>query len=539
MNAFSYGAMNRTSASPIAWFRRPGWIALWLGAATCLLLSPATGYDFIDYDDGLYVFENPQVLHGFSGAGLAYALQTIDGASWMPLTWLSLMLDGSLYGAHAAGYHLTNILLHSAAAGLLFLGLQRMTKKTAMAFLVAAVFAWHPQRLESVAWVSERKDVLSVFFFMLGLLAYVRHAEQPGGRRMAWVVVCLVFGVLSKPIVVSFPLVLFLLDFWPLRRFGDSMAELRVRAWPLIREKIPLLLICGASVAVTIWSQANKSGILVVHFAWYLRLYRLIENVWFYCASFFSPVGLSLVYRVNPLDTLHVASAGLVLGFISVLVVMRARHWPWLAVGWFWFLFTLAPVAGFFRIGDITVADRYSYLPSVGLALMVIGTAGAAMARWPRSRSGLAGVIAAWLLFCVMATWADLPCWRNTYTIFENAYRNGGHFVACDQFAAQLCARGEYQQSIAVCEQGMKENPDLVSLYNTRGADYLQLGDADRALADFNRAIEINPAFANPYYSRAVIHAGRKQFVEARADIKEYVRHGGTADTSTLNIPPE
>ena len=292
-------------------------------------------------------------------------------------------------------------------------------------------------------------------------------------------------------------------------------------------------------MAVTIWSQANHGGILAVQFAWYLRLFRFIENVWFYCVSFFLPVGLSLVYRVDPLVTLYVALAGLVLGFISVLVVMRARHWPWLAVGWFWFLFTLAPVAGFFRIGDITVADRYSYLPSVGLALMVIGAAGVVMVRWPRSRSGLAGVVAAWMLFCAMSTWADLPCWRNTYTIFRNAYQNSGHFVACDQYAFQLCTRGEYQQSIAVCEQGLKENPDLASLYNTRGADYLHLGDADRALADFNRAIEINPAFPIPYYGLAEIHAGRKQFVEARADIKQYVRLGGTADVSKLNIPPE
>src|SRR5258706_10080625 len=363
--------MNETFGSFVFWFKKPWLLASLLSVATFALFSPAIGYDFINYDDNLYVFENAHVLHGVSWEGLVYACQTIDGASWMPATWLSYMLDTSLYGVRPAGYHLTNIILHAASAGLLFYALQRMTRQSWLAALVAILFACHPQRLESVTWIAERKDALSLFFWMLGLLAYVRHAEQPSPRRLTWVVGCLLLGVMAKPMVVSFPLVLFLLDFWPLRRLGGSAAELRANAWPLIKEKIPLLIICVAAAAATILSQASKGGILPVHFPWYLKLFRVIENVGFYCKAFFAPTGLTIVYRVEKLDYLHVALVGLAVVAISILALRRAWRWPWLTVGLFWFLFKLSPVAGFFRIGEFTLAVLYCFFSFLGLGLAV------------------------------------------------------------------------------------------------------------------------------------------------------------------------
>jgi protein O-mannosyl-transferase len=531
--------MNETFESFIPWLKKPWLIALLLSTATFTLFSPAIGYDFINYDDNLYVFENVHVLHGLSWGGLMYGFRTIDGASWMPATWVSYMLDTLVYGTKPAGYHLTNIILHSANAGLLFLVLERMTKRAWAAMLIAILFACHPQRLESVAWVAERKDVLSVFFWMLGLLAYVRYAEQPNVRRMVWVVFCLILGVMAKPLAVSFPLVLFLLDFWPLRRFGSSSAGLCAHMWPLIKEKIPLLAICAAVAMVTIWSQGNKGAIVAVHFPWYLKLCRVIENVGFYCKTFFSPTGLAIVYRTEKLDYRNVALTGMALVVISILILRRAWRWPWLAVGWYWFLFTLAPMAGFFRIGEITVADRYSYLPSVGLALAVIYSAAEAVNYWPSIRNGLASVLAGWIFLCALATWSDLPRWRNTFTIFESAYQNGAHFIACDQLGSLLYARQEFQQSIVICNRGLAENPQFASLYNTRGGDYYMLGDLDRALADFNRAIEVNPTFSATYYGRALVHIQRKQFAEARADVQEYLHNGGQLDTSGLNIPAQ
>ena len=539
MTILIFSAMNKVFGSVMCWFKKPWAIGLLLAAGTFALFSPAIGYDFINYDDNLYVYKNAHVLQGLNWSGLVYAFHTIDGVSWMPATWISFMLDTSLAGPFPAGYHLTSIILHSASAGLLFLALQRMTKQTWSAALVAALFACHPQRSESVAWVAERKDVLSVFFWMLGLLAYARYAEQPGPRRMTCVAVCLLLGVMAKPMVVSFPLVLMLLDFWPLRRLGNSIAELRAKAWPLVKEKIPLFIICAVAAAVTIWSQTDTGGIMPVHFPWYLKLFRVTENVGFYCRAFFVPIKLTILYQTEKLAYLHVALVGLTLLMISILALRRAWRWPWLAVGWFWFLFTIAPVAGIIRIGEITVADRYSYLPSVGLALMVAYSAVALTAHWPRLRSSLTGTLAGWILFCALATWADLPRWRDTYSIFESAYRNGGHFVACDQLAALLYARREYQQSLVVCNHGLKANPECASLYNTRGGNHYMLGDFDGALADFNRAIEIKPTFSDPYYSRALIHIQHKEFSEARADLKEYQQNGGPLDISVFNLPAQ
>jgi tetratricopeptide (TPR) repeat protein len=531
--------MNSASAAVMAWLKKPWAIGLLLAAATFALFSPAIGYDFINYDDNLYVYKNTHVLQGLHWSGLVYAFHTIDGVSWMPATWISFMLDTSLSGPFPAGYHLTNIILHSISVGLLFLALQRMTKQTWSAVLVAALFACHPQRSESVAWIAERKDVLSVFFWMLGLLAYARYAEQPSLRRMTVVAVCLVLGVMAKPMAVSFPLVLLLLDFWPLRRFGNSAAELRAKVWPLIREKNFLLAVCVVAAAVTIWSQANKSGIMPVHFAWYLKLFRVTENVGFYCQTFFAPFKLTILYQTEKLEYLHVALVGLALLAISAVAISRARRWPWLTIGWFWFLFTIAPVAGLIRIGEITVADRYSYLPAVGLALMVVYSATAMGICWPQLRSVLASVLAGWILFLALETWADLPRWQNSYSVFESAYRNGGHFVACDQLGSLFYAQQDYQRSLAICNRGLAANPECTSLYNIRGADRFMLGDSNDALADFNRAIEIEPTFADPYYSRALIHIQRKEFAEARADFKAYRQLGGELDTSKFNLPAQ
>lgn len=527
--------MNECFSPLNIWLKKIWLIALLLSGATFILLSPTIGYDFINYDDNLYVFENPQVLQGLSWAGLLYGFQTIDGISWTPLTWLSYMLDTSLFGAQPAGYHLTNILLHSINVGLLFIVLQRMTQKIWPALLAAALFAFHPQHLESVVWIAERKDVLSMFFWILGLFAYLHYSQNPGARRMIWVILCLICGVMAKPMVVTFPLVLLLLDFWPLRRLGGSIVELRIRARPLLLEKIPLAIICAAAAAATIWSQGSKGAIITVHIPWYLKIFQVIDNIGFYIRKFFVPDNLALLYRPENLDYLSVLATGLFCLAISILVLRRAGCWPWLTVGWYWFLFTLAPVIGIFRIGDIAVADRYNYLPSIGLAVAVAYSVEAFAAHWPRIRSGLMGAMAGWVCLCALTVWADLPRWQNTYTVFLNAYRNSGHFIACDQLGSLLYTRQEYRQSLVVCNRGLEQNPQYASLYNTRGGDYYMLNDFDNALADFNRAIESKPTFSPPYYSRALIHIQRKQFTEAQADFTAYLQYGGQTNASKFN----
>ncbi len=526
--------VNKPSGRIFSQSNQPWLIACLLAAATFAMFSPAIGFDFLNYDDNLYAYQNPHVLGGISADGLAYAFRTIEGSSWMPATWISYLLDVSVWGAKPAGFHLTNLLLHSASVGLLFDVIRRMTKETWAAAIIAAIFAIHPQRAESVVWIAERKDVLSVFFWLLALLAYARHAENPSRRSFGLVTGLFILAVMSKPMVVSFPLVLLLLDFWPLQRLGGTAAEIRAKVWPLLREKIPLVLICLAIAAVTLWTQQQTHGILAAHFAWHEKLFRVVENIGFYLRMFFAPLGMSILYRPEPLNYLALTLLGLVLAAVSGLAVRHWRHWPWLGVGWFWFLFTLAPVAGFIPIGYTNVADRYSYLPAVGLAVAVVFSAAEILKRRPRARVGIVAGLAVWMYFCAVITWVDLPRWRNTFTVFESAYRKSGHFIACDQLGSLLYSRQQYHASLVVCSRGLADNPQFASLYNTRGGNYFMLGDLDHALADFNQSIVVNPSFLPAYYSRALVHQRRNEFAQAEADARDYARYGGTLDISAF-----
>ncbi len=532
-----FSEVNKSSGRIFSQLSQSWLIACLLAAAIFALFAPVIGFDFLNYDDNLYVYQNPHVLGGFSTDGLTYAFRTLEGSSWMPVTWISYMLDASVFGASPAGFHLTNLLLHSANVVLLFCLLQRLTKKTWAAVIIAAIFAIHPQRAESVVWIAERKDVLCVFFWLLALLAYARHVENPSRGRFGLVTGIFILAVMSKPMVVSFPLVLLLIDFWPLGRLGGTAAQMRAQFWPLLREKIPLLLICLATAAITLWAQQQTHGILATHVAWHEKLFRILENTSFYIRMFFSPSGMSILYRPEPLNYLALTCLGLALIAFSGLAALRWRSWPWLGVGWFWFLLTLAPVAGFIPIGYTNVADRYSYLPSIGLAVAVFFLAAEIFKNWPRARSGIAVVFAGWILFCALATWADLPRWRNTFSIFESAYRHGAHFIACDQLGSQLYSRQEYQASLAVCSRGLADNPQFASLYNTRGGSYFMLGDLDSALADFNQSIAVNPSFLPAYYSRALVHQRRQEFAQAEADARDYARYGGKLDVSTFISP--
>ena len=529
----------QTPASPPSGtrFGQPWVVAGLLFLATLALFSPVLGSDFIDYDDTVYVFQNEHVARGFTWAGVKYAFTTLDGAIWMPLTWLSYFLDTTLFGTGPAGYHFTSVAFHSASAALLFLALQRMTRQIWPALFVAVLFAWHPQRSESVAWVAERKDVVCVFFWMLGLLAYSRYAARPGPGRMAWVGGCLVLGGLAKPMVVSFPLILLLLDFWPLQRCGGGMVELRGRVWPLVREKLPLLVIVVLLAMLAVWGQSQQGAVAPVHFAWYLKLFRVFENLGFYCQSFFVPSGLAIVYRVEKLKYLHCVLAGGALTAVSLLVLWRAWRWPWLVLGWFWFLFAVAPVAGFFRVGTITVADRYSYLPSVGLAVAVVWSLVVIGDHGPGIRRAMTSLLALWVVVCALATRADLPRWRDSYSVFMSAYYHGAHYVACDHAASFLYARHDFQGSLAACDRGL-ETSDCVSLYNTRAYDYLMLGNLDQALTNFNQALRFSPDYADAYYGRAMVHLRRNQFAEAREDAANHLKYGGKLDLQALKLPP-
>lgn len=472
-------------------FTRPQKVAILFGLLTFCLFSPALRCGFVDYDDGIYVVENGQVLKGLTGEGFGYAMHSIDGGSWMPLTWLSHMLDTTLFGLRPAGHHFTNILLHATSSGLLLLVLQRMAGRWWLSMIVAALFAWHPLRTESVVWVAERKDVLSTLFWMLGLLAYARYAEKPGIPRYLWVAACLVLGLMAKPMLVTFPLALLLLDFWPLQRMGFQRSEFKVQFWRRLREKIPLLLLAAAICGLTLWSQRrigamDKREIPVVK-----RLSQIVSNYAFYVEKSFWPTERTVVYPETQPSPARTAVASLLLALVSTLALWRLFKWPWLAVGWFWFLGTMVPVCGIVPVGMTPVADRYSYLPTIGLALAVVGSIGEILKARPHLQRASffgAGLVA---LGCAGLTCTDIGRWKNSETLFAAAAETAPHKVAYNNLAFCLIKRGEYARAIEACARAIELAPNYGATFGNRSLAYASLGDYEQAKRDYDEAVRL------------------------------------------------
>ena len=346
--------------------------------AVALVFGQTIGHEFVNYDDGKYVYENPPVADGLTVAGVTWAFTHTHAANWHPLTWLSHMLDCQLYDLRPAGHHLTNVLLHAATAVLLFLVLRRMTGQLGASALTAAVFAIHPLRAESVAWVAERKDVLSGLFFMLTLAAYVEYVRRPFSIvRYLAVAVLFALGLMAKPMLVTLPLVLLLLDYWPLGRLSARC----------VLEKVPLAGLAALSCAVTLLAQthAMAPNALV---PWPQRIANAAVACAAYLGQLFWPVGLAAFYP-HPLGTLpawKVVGAVVVLACVSAVAFVGRRRCPYLVTGWLWYLAMLVPVIGLVQVGDQAMADRYTYLPLIGPTLAVMWAVGGARGESRESR---------------------------------------------------------------------------------------------------------------------------------------------------------
>ena len=503
---------------------QPAGMAWLLAAATVALFAPALGCEFINYDDTLYAYQNPHVLNGLNLSSLAYAFRTADGGSWMPLTWVSYLLVTTLFGVNAAAQHALNVLLHAGSAALLFLALERMTRCFWRSALVAALFAFHPLRAESVVWVAERKDVLSTFFWMLGLLAYARHAEKPGARRMSPVFACLLLGLMAKPMLVTFPFALLLLDHWPLGRTGQNWRELRANFWPLLREKIPLLAVCTLAAGLALWSQKHIGAVVTVAAAPPLKALRVAENYAFYLQKIFWPSPLSLLYPTAILIYWHAAMAGVFLGGMMALAVRWMFRLPWLPTGWFWFLGTFLPVIGWVRLGHITVADRYTYIPSIGLALLFAWAAGFLVERRPAARRLAVAASVVLLASGAFATRANLPRWKNSVTILENAIAQGDNPIAYNNLAVAYNDRGDCARALNNFNRAIALNPDYAEAFINRALARKGLGDLDGARADLDHAIRLKPAAPEAFVNRGDLYYGNGDFNRAIHDFTTAIR---------------
>ena len=502
---------------------------------------PALHNGFVNYDDPEYVTANPQVQGGLSWEGVRWAFRGGHSANWHPLTWLSHMADCQWYGLRPWGHHFTSVLLHATSALLLFLILRRMTGSTWRSLMVAALFGLHPLRVESVAWVSERKDVLSAFFWMLTLGSYARWAQyrkaDPSSLREAaarsgdgfyyWLaLVFLCLGLMCKAMLVTLPFVLLLLDYWPLgrleanKRLGDKPLHL------LIAEKIPFFIVVAVAGGITLVAQGQAgavSDLTVLPLG--SRIGNSLVTYCRYLGELILPVNLAVYYPYAALPVATVLFAGaLVLG-LSVLAVARRRKYPYLFVGWFWYIGTLVPVIGWVQVGSQAMADRYTYIPSIGIFLALVWGAHEAAARWQR-RTAIAGVAgAAVLAGCALLTVRQISYWADSETLFRHALAvTENNWLAHNNLGNALADDGRRPEAMAQYGEALRLEPGYAKAHNNLG---IALADADRgpeAVAQYEEALRLRPDFAEAHNNlgNALLESGKT--VEAIDQYRETLR---------------
>jgi tetratricopeptide (TPR) repeat protein len=518
---------------------------------------PARHYDFVNLDDPLYVYQTRMVQQGLTWPGVIWAFQCVKGGNWNPLVWLSHMADCQLYGLKPGGHHLTNLLLHSANALLLFLVLRRMTGAAWRSGFVAALFAWHPLHVESVAWVSERKDVLSTFFFLLTLWAYARYAEVqslkskvqsrepevqgPGaGHASRFYVLSLLFFALSlmcKPMLVTLPFVLLLLDYWPLRRFQlPRLWTLDSRLWTsppppsatpplrLLLEKLPFAVLSLAASALAVWAQHSVQALGTEPLS--LRLENVAVSYATYVGKMFWPVNLAVFYPYPAsIPMWQAGGAALVLGAISWAVIRGMTQRRYLGVGWFWFLGTLVPVIGLVQVGMQGLADRYTYIPYIGLAVMVSWGLADLAAAWPRGRVALASVAALALGGCLATTWSQAKYWRDSTALYERALQvTSDNYMAHDNLGNTFLDEGKVDAAVQQFQEVIRLTPAIGKPYNDLGKAYAVQGKMDDAMIMFSNAARLNPGLAQARWNLGNSYLQKGNVAEGLAEMKRAVQ---------------
>jgi len=513
-------------------------VCAFLALAVLAVFGQTARFGFVNFDDDVYVYENPLVAGGLSREGIARVLTHAECRLYHPLTMISLMGDEQLHGLSAGGFHLTNVLIHTASAILLFLILRQMTGALWRSAFVAAVFAIHPLRAESVAWVTERKDVLGTFFFILTLGAYVRYVRKPNSpARYLTVAGLFVLDLLSKPIGVTLPLVLLLLDYWPLHRFAPGTPT-RLFGIPrrLILEKIPLLALAAAACVVT-YIAAGKAAVSAAVVPMPMRIGNALVSYVVYLRQMVWPAGLAAFYPypAKSFPLWELALAFLLLAVISGVVLALGRKRPWLLTGWFWYLGMLVPVIGIVQVGAFAHADRNTYLPQIGLYVLLTWAVAGMSAGWPYRRLILGGGAAAILVALIFCARTQVSYWRTSELLWNRAlacttgnyaarYNLGNEFVkqgrleeAIGQFhealeiqpasydarynlGNALFRQGKLDDAIAQYQKILALAPDSAQVLNNLGNALAMKGESEAALAQYEKALQIQPGYADAHY---------------------------------------
>lgn len=509
-------------------------VSLILSLMILVCYQPVSDYGFINYDDPLYVTDNEHVQAGMTMEGLVWAFRDMKSSSnWHPLTWLSHMIDWQLFRANAGGHHWTNVVFHLVNTLLLFYVLRLMTGTFWRSACVAALFAVHPLNVESVAWVAERKNVLSTCLGLLTLLLYVFYIRKPGWKRYLPVLAAFALGLMAKPMLVTFPFLMLLLDLWPMRRFpmhplaGDARRFkegsqqgpiLPISLSGLLLEKIPLILLSVPSIAATLLA-AERGGALksLDHFPLAVRLGNSLNAYTAYIRKFFWPQDLAVFYpHPGILPLWQTTGAALLIAAVTVVVLIRLKKCPYLSVGWFWFLGTLVPVIGLVQVGLQAMADHYLYFPLIGLLILVVWGAADLCWRAAAGRAVLIFLLMSLILAASFGTRQQLRYWQNSRMLFEHALAvTGGNPVAYSNLAHALFEEGNWKGAEANYRAAIRSDPKFANAYANLGAVLARQGRIDEAVGEYRKALAFNPRHADAHYHLGLAMENQAMFSDA------------------------
>jgi len=542
-------------------------ICLFLVVATLAVYWQVLDNGFVNYDDDMYVTENIRVHKGVTFDNLTWAFISLDASNWHPLTWISYMIDCQLYGLNPKGHHLTSLLFHVANTLLLLLILVRMTGTLWQSSFVAALFALHPLHVE----VAERKDVLSTFFMMLTLWAYFLYVKKGKVRRYLLVVLIFVLGLMSKPMLVTLPFILLMLDFWPLERLylhdtrnvvtGQHTNE-RLDIFRLVWEKVPFFALAVGSSVVTFIVQERGGAVQLLNaYSLQTRIINAFVAYIQYIVNMIWPVKLAILYPHpgNSLPLWKGVVAGLALVLITILVTRKARKVPYLAVGWFWYVVTLIPVIGIVQVGSQAMADRYTYITLIGLFVIIAWGANDLLSKWPRRKIWL-GTLAAILLPVLMVlTWKQVQYWENSITLYKHTLKHttnnfmihnnlglalreqGRTEEAIEHYLQALrlkpdaakshynlgiayAGSGKYKEAIEACKKAINIEPDFAKAHSNLGAAYVESGKYKEAIKACKKAIKLDPDYADAHYNLGVAYSRSGKYKEAIEAFKQVIR---------------
>ncbi len=507
-----------------------------------LIYQNVLHFEFANIDDQVYVYNNSHVQSGITLPNIIWSLTTTSAGFWHPLTWLSHMLDVQLYGNWAGGHHLTSLLLHIINSILLFLIMNKMTGTIWRSGFIAALFALHPLHVESVVWVAERKDVLSAFFWMLTIYAYTYYAANSGLQRYLVVLAFFSLGLMAKPMLVTLPFVLLLLDFWPLQRVrlplsingnlakADANSRPHVSIKQIILEKIPLFILIIPACIIAFLAEKDFGALPTLKsFPLDIRIYNAIISYIRYIGEMIFPISLSIYYPhpgMWPIWQITLCAGILI--FISGFALWKSMRYPYLTVGWFWYIGTLVPVIGLVQIGQQAIADRYTYIPLIGLFIIIAWGVSDLLSNIRYKKIILVSFSAIFFVAISFLAWQRCQLWEDNYSLWNDVLKN--HQVAfAYNFRGQGYAnKGQYHLAIADYNSALQLDKGYAHALNNRAIAYSAIGQHQNALNDYTRAVNLQPKFADAYYNRGILYLGSNQLDAAISDF-----------TDAINIEPD